>query len=122
MKTGTWEEGTAYGIPYVSCRGKRLLYYSATKKWISLHPFPDTLDAFRERLESYSLSKGTIRFPTRRRSTMTCSVTLSPTGCRTSSLIMASKVMKPAKKTLTRTPHPDFRSYKRQKLMENKQP
>ncbi|MBN2860862.1 MAG: hypothetical protein JXK93_11410 [Sphaerochaetaceae bacterium] len=63
METGTWEEGTAYGIPYVSCRGKRLLYYSATKKWISLHPFPDTLEAFRERLESYSLSKGTIRFP-----------------------------------------------------------
>ncbi len=63
IEKGEGEEGIAYGIPYVSCHGKRLLYYSAAKKWISLHPFPETLDAFRERLETYSLSRGTIRFP-----------------------------------------------------------
>lgn len=56
-------EGIAYGIPYVSCRGKRLLLYSAAKKWIAIHPFPETIDAFKDRLTTYSLSTGTIRFP-----------------------------------------------------------
>jgi len=57
------EEGIAYGIPYVSHNGKRLLFYSAAKNWISLHPFPETLEVFEDRLSTYSLSKGTIRFP-----------------------------------------------------------
>ena len=57
------EQGTSYGLPTLTYRGKPLLGFAETKNHLSLFPFsPDAVDQVRDRLADHSLSKGTIRF------------------------------------------------------------
>ncbi len=56
-------EGISYGMPAFRCDGKPLIGFTASKAHLSLHPFsPAVIEAERDRLAGFSLSKGTIRF------------------------------------------------------------
>jgi uncharacterized protein YdhG (YjbR/CyaY superfamily) len=57
------EQGTSYGMAALRHRGKPLLGFKAAKDHLSVFPFsPAAVDAVRDRLTGFSLSKGTIRF------------------------------------------------------------
>lgn len=57
------EEGTSYGMAALRYRQKPLLGFRAFKNHLSIFPFsPQVVDAVRDRLTSFDLSKGTIRF------------------------------------------------------------
>jgi uncharacterized protein YdhG (YjbR/CyaY superfamily) len=57
------EEGVSYGMPAYLHAGRPLLGLRAAKKHLSVFPFsPAAVEAVEERLEGFSLSKGTIRF------------------------------------------------------------
>jgi uncharacterized protein YdhG (YjbR/CyaY superfamily) len=59
----TVTEGTSYGMPALKYRGKPLLGFKAAQAHLSVFPFsPQAIDAVRDRLDGFSLSKGTIRF------------------------------------------------------------
>jgi uncharacterized protein YdhG (YjbR/CyaY superfamily) len=56
-------EGRSYGLPAFVHDGRPLLGFAATKDHLSLHPFsPAVIDAVRDQLDGYRLSKGTVRF------------------------------------------------------------
>lgn len=56
-------EGTSYGMAALRYKKKPLLGFLAAKNHLSLFPFsPDVVDAVRDRLTGFELSKGTIRF------------------------------------------------------------
>ena len=57
------EEGTSYGMPALKLQKKPLLGFIAAKHHLSVFPFSsEVIDAVRDRLEGFELSKGTIRF------------------------------------------------------------
>lgn len=57
------EEGKSYGMAALKHRGKPFLGFLATKKHLSVFPFSsDVIDAVRDRLTGFDVSKGTIRF------------------------------------------------------------
>ncbi|MDQ1536704.1 MAG: hypothetical protein QOE58_1097 [Actinomycetota bacterium] len=57
------EEGTSYGMAALRYRQKPLLGFAAPKRHLSIFPFsPHVVDAVRDRLSAFELSKGTIRF------------------------------------------------------------
>ena len=57
------EEGQSYGMPAFKYNNKPLLGFIVAKKHLSLFPFsPEVVDAVKDKLEDYELSKGTIRF------------------------------------------------------------
>jgi uncharacterized protein YdhG (YjbR/CyaY superfamily) len=57
------EQGMSYGMAALRHRGKPLLGFKAAKDHLSVFPFsPAAVDAVRDRLTGFSLSKGTIRF------------------------------------------------------------
>jgi uncharacterized protein YdhG (YjbR/CyaY superfamily) len=57
------EAGHSYGMPAFRWRGRPLLGFAATRDHLGLYPFsPAAIDAVRDRLADWSLSKGTIRF------------------------------------------------------------
>ncbi len=59
----TAEEGRSYGMPALKYRRKPLLGFVAAKTHLSIFPFsPAVIDAARDRLAGFELSKGTIRF------------------------------------------------------------
>jgi uncharacterized protein YdhG (YjbR/CyaY superfamily) len=56
-------DGVSYGMPALKFEGKPLLGVAAAAKHLSIFPFsPDVVDAVADRLDGFSLSKGTIRF------------------------------------------------------------
>jgi uncharacterized protein YdhG (YjbR/CyaY superfamily) len=56
-------DGVSYGIPALIVGGKPLLGVSVRANHLSIHPFsPAAIDAVRERLDGFSVSKGTVRF------------------------------------------------------------
>jgi uncharacterized protein YdhG (YjbR/CyaY superfamily) len=55
-------EAIAYGIPTFRQNGN-LVHFAAFKNHIGFFPTSSGVAAFRDRLSSYSLSKGTVRFP-----------------------------------------------------------
>jgi uncharacterized protein YdhG (YjbR/CyaY superfamily) len=56
-------EGMSYGMPALKLDGKPLVGVVAAAKHLSLFPFsPAVVEAVADRLDDYSLSKGTIRF------------------------------------------------------------
>jgi uncharacterized protein YdhG (YjbR/CyaY superfamily) len=60
-------EGMSYGMPALKLEGKPLIGVVAAAKHLSIFPFsPAVIDAVADRLEGFSLSKGTIRFTTDR--------------------------------------------------------
>jgi uncharacterized protein YdhG (YjbR/CyaY superfamily) len=57
------EEGVSYGMPAFRYAGRPLLGVRAAKKHLSVFPFsPAAIEAVRDRLVGFNLSKGTIRF------------------------------------------------------------
>ena len=57
------EEGRSYGMPALRYKKKPLLGFIAAKNHLSVFPFsPQVIDALRDRLDGFELSKGTIRF------------------------------------------------------------
>jgi uncharacterized protein YdhG (YjbR/CyaY superfamily) len=57
------EPGTTYGMPAFKYKKKPLIGFIAAKSHLSLFPFsPHVIDAMRDRLGGFELSKGTIRF------------------------------------------------------------
>lgn len=58
-------ETISYGIPAFKLNGV-LVWYAAFSSHCSLFPTAAIIEAFRKELKGYSLSKGTIQFPTDR--------------------------------------------------------
>jgi uncharacterized protein YdhG (YjbR/CyaY superfamily) len=57
------EEGTSYGMAALKYRQKPLLAFLAAKQHLSIFPFSSrVVEAVRDRLTAFELSKGTIRF------------------------------------------------------------
>ena len=57
------EQGTGYGMAALKYRGKPLLGFRAAEHHLSIFPFsPAAIDAVREQLTAFDVSKGTIRF------------------------------------------------------------
>jgi uncharacterized protein YdhG (YjbR/CyaY superfamily) len=56
-------ETISYGIPAFKYNGV-LIWYAAFEKHCSLFPTASVIEAFKKELKGYSISKGTIRFPT----------------------------------------------------------
>jgi uncharacterized protein YdhG (YjbR/CyaY superfamily) len=57
------QEGVSYGMPAYLYSGRPLLGFRAAKKHLSVFPFsPAAVEAVKDRLEGFDLSKGTIRF------------------------------------------------------------
>ena len=58
------DEGISYQIPTYKVQGRPVLYFAAFKEHYSIYPSNAALvAAFKDELERYELSKGTIRFP-----------------------------------------------------------
>jgi uncharacterized protein YdhG (YjbR/CyaY superfamily) len=58
------EESISYQIPAYKMQGGRVLYFAGWKQHYSLYPATDLLvEAFKDELAPYTISKGTIRFP-----------------------------------------------------------
>jgi uncharacterized protein YdhG (YjbR/CyaY superfamily) len=61
---GRAEETISYQIPTYKLDGKAVIYFAAWKNHYSVYPATATLvEAFRDELAAYEISKGTIRFP-----------------------------------------------------------
>ena len=57
------EEGTSYGLPAFKYKDRPLLGVRASKNHLSVFPFsPEAVEAARESLAGFDLSKGTVRF------------------------------------------------------------
>lgn len=57
------QEAISYGMPAFKLNGD-LVYFAAYKNHIGFYPRgPSAIEAFKEELSGYDLSKGTIRFP-----------------------------------------------------------
>lgn len=55
-------ESISYGMPTFRLNGV-LLHFAAFKHHIGLYPTPSAIEAFKDLLVGYELSKGTVRFP-----------------------------------------------------------
>ena len=56
------EEGTSYGMPAWRYAGKPLLGLNAAKAHVGVYPFsPEVIDAVRDRLEGFTLTKGGVQ-------------------------------------------------------------
>jgi uncharacterized protein YdhG (YjbR/CyaY superfamily) len=56
------EEKISYGMPFYSYYG-RLVYFMAHKNHIGFYPMKSAITKFREELEPYNTSAGTVQFP-----------------------------------------------------------
>jgi uncharacterized protein YdhG (YjbR/CyaY superfamily) len=57
------EEATSYGMPAFKYKRRPLLGFRASKNHLSVFPFsPEAIDAAREALAGFDVSKGTVRF------------------------------------------------------------
>jgi uncharacterized protein YdhG (YjbR/CyaY superfamily) len=57
------EEGVSYGMPAFLYAGRPLLGFRAAQSHLSVFPFsPAAIEAVRDRLGGFNVSKGTIRF------------------------------------------------------------
>ena len=57
------EEATSYGLPAFKYKDRPLLGFRASKNHLSVFPFsPEAVEAARDELVGFDLSKGTVRF------------------------------------------------------------
>ncbi len=56
-------ERISFNMPTYELDGKKVIYFAGFKKHIGLYPFPDAIEAFKERLVNYKTSTGTIQLP-----------------------------------------------------------
>ena len=55
------EEAISYQIPTFKLNGN-LVHFAAFKKHIGFYPAPSGIEAFKEELSQYEVSKGTVKF------------------------------------------------------------
>jgi uncharacterized protein YdhG (YjbR/CyaY superfamily) len=56
-------QGTSYGMAALTHHGRPVLGFRAAARHLSVFPFsPAAIDAVRDQLDGFSLSKGTVRF------------------------------------------------------------
>lgn len=55
-------EVISYGIPTFKYRNKNLIHFAAFKNHMSIFPGAAPVEAFKDQLKDYKLSKGTIQF------------------------------------------------------------
>ena len=55
-------ETISYGIPAFK-QGTNLVHFAGYKKHVGFYPTPSGIEAFREELSDYEVSKGTVKFP-----------------------------------------------------------
>ena len=58
----TAEETISYQIPTFKLKGT-LVHFAAYKKHIGFYPTPSGIEAFKEELSEYEVSKGSVKFP-----------------------------------------------------------
>jgi uncharacterized protein YdhG (YjbR/CyaY superfamily) len=57
------EQGTSYGMAALTYKGRPLLGFRAAKQHLSIFPFsPAAVDAARDQLQDFDVSRGTVRF------------------------------------------------------------
>lgn len=56
-------ETISYGIPTFKLNGKNLVHFAAFKNHYSFFPTSSGVEAFKNELKEYKISKGTIQFP-----------------------------------------------------------
>ena len=56
------KEAISYQIPTFKLNGN-LVHFAAFKKHIGFYPAPSGIEAFKEELSQYEVSKGTVKFP-----------------------------------------------------------
>ena len=57
------EQGTSYGMAALTYQQKPLIAFLAAKRHLSIFPFSSrVVDAVRDRLSAFEMSKGTVRF------------------------------------------------------------
>jgi uncharacterized protein YdhG (YjbR/CyaY superfamily) len=57
------QQGTGYGMAALTYKGRPLLGFRAAKQHLSIFPFsPAAVDAVRDQVRDFDVSKGTIRF------------------------------------------------------------
>jgi len=57
-------EAISYGIPAFKYQGRPLVWFAAFSNHCSLFPTASVIEAFKSELKGFSISKGTIHFPT----------------------------------------------------------
>jgi len=55
-------EAISYGMPTFKLNGKNLVHFAAFKSHIGFYPAPSGIEAFKQALEKYQTSTGTIQF------------------------------------------------------------
>ena len=56
------EEAINYGIPTFKLNGN-LVHFAAFKKRVGFYPNPSAIEAFKNELSAYEISKGSVKFP-----------------------------------------------------------
>ena len=56
------EERISWGMP-TFWKGRNIIHFAPAKKHIGLYPGPEAVEAFREQLKDYKISKGAIQLP-----------------------------------------------------------
>lgn len=56
-------ETISYGIPTFKLNGKNLVHFAAYEHHLGFYPGPVGIETFKDRLNGYETSKGTIKFP-----------------------------------------------------------
>lgn len=52
-----------YGVPTFRLKKKNLVSFGAAKAHIGFYPLPEAIEAFKEPLSAYKVSKGSVQFP-----------------------------------------------------------
>lgn len=56
-------EAISYAMPTFKLGGKNLIHFAAWKDHLALYPTPSGTEAFKNELDGYQMSKGTIQLP-----------------------------------------------------------
>ena len=57
------EEAIRYGMPTFRIRDRNLVHFAGFKRHFGFYPTPSGIDAYRDELSTYQVSKGAIQFP-----------------------------------------------------------
>lgn len=61
-KVPTANEVIRYGIPTLKVNNKNLIHYAGFKNHIGFYPGAEAIEVFKEQIQNYKTSKGTIQF------------------------------------------------------------
>lgn len=57
------KEKISYQIPAFELNGRRLIYFAAWKRHISIYPIPAGTEEFEQKISQFADGKGTLKFP-----------------------------------------------------------